>query len=126
MEYTTIEQSQKLLALGLKKESADMYYFMDPTPVGSIYVPSLMFVEKHLKSRMPEYTKGDIPCWSLGALEKVMPSFQSNKYVGKYNYEFIKDEWSNGPDYRTDSYDNPIDAAYEMVCWLLEKGYIKK
>ena len=28
--------------------------------------------------------------------------------------------------YTTTFHEEPIDAAFEMVCWLLENGYIKK
>lgn len=26
----------------------------------------------------------------------------------------------------SDSYNNPLDAAYEMLCWCIENGYIKE
>lgn len=62
MNYTIIEQSKKLMELELNPNTADMYYFCDPTPVGNILHPTLIIIEKHLHSRLPEYDKGDIPC----------------------------------------------------------------
>ena len=131
--YTTIEQSEKLVELGLNPETADMYYFCDPTPAGSVMYPTLIFVEKHIHSRLPEYDKGDIPCWSLGALLELMPKIQEDENDGGCCPVLCKG-WNNGQWhclYRssiriTKWYDNLIDAAFEMVCWLLKNGYIKK
>lgn len=122
MNYTSIEQSKKFLELGLNPDSADMYYFLDPTPVGNIYIPSLIFIEKHLKSRMPEYDKGDIPCWSLCALLKVMPRWNDYKpFIGKNECYYINDDKEI---YHRET-GTSIEAAYSMVIWLLENRYIK-
>jgi len=131
MNVTTIEQSKHLLELGLKPESADLFYSIYRDPICGFSGYEVLDFVSNWKTAWGDrpttdiFDENNIPAWSLAALEKVMPSFQSNKYVGKYNYEFIKDEWSNGPDYKTDNYDNPIDSAYEMICWLLENKYIK-
>ena len=140
MNYTSIEQSKKLLELGLKPETADMYYFLDPTPVGNIYSPVVIFIEKHLKSRMPEYNKGDIPCWSVGALIKVLPHdivYQTKLFepthcglnlsktgvgyassIDRYPDRSFNQCWTENPDL--------IDALYNCIVWLLENKYIKK
>lgn len=71
------------------------------------------------------------PAWSLGALLEVMPN---NDYweICLWQYKdqrwqcvFDDVEFSNG---ETKAFvaDTPIAAAYEMVCWLLEQGLIKK
>ena len=115
-----------------------MYYFLDPIPVGNIYIPSLIFIEKHLKSRMPEYDKGDIPCWSLSALLELMPHIieddnytneitpllypMQGKWFCVYN-ELDKDGYSP---YAEEKGTTPIEATYSMVIWLLENGFIKK
>lgn len=130
--YTTIEQSKKLLELGLNPKSADMYYFLDPTPLGNIYTPSLMFIEKHLKSRIPEYDEGDIPCWSLGALteiSKVCTRLECHLRVDKkWNFfATCKDDVFN-PFYTMHykGYNSQLEAYYDLVCWLLENNYIEK
>ena len=127
--YTTIEQSKKLLELGLNPETADMYYFLDPTPAGNIYSLSLITIEKHLKSRMPEYDKGDIPCWSLEALITIMPDkinqfiLVMTKCMGDIIFAYINEH---------DQYiafqdgNGSIEAAFNMVVWLLENNYIEK
>jgi len=133
--YTSIEQSKKLVELGLNPDTADMYYFCDPTPAGNVMHPTLIIVEKHLHSRLPEYDKGDIPCWSLGALLELMPA--SIEEVKDHNVDLtlghMKDMWylayfdwtglQHGHNINSDTL---IKTAFEMVCWLLENDYIKK
>lgn len=117
--YTTIEQSKKLVKLGLNPDTADMCMWESE---GKIYV----YVCK------PD----DInctPCWSLGALLELMPKIQEDDNDGGCCPNLCKG-WSNGQwhcvyrrsIYITKWYDSSIDAAFEMVCWLLENGYIKK
>lgn len=122
--YTTIEQGEKLLELGLNPDTADMYYFCDPTLAGNIMYPTLIVVEKHLHSRLPEYNKGDIPCWSLGALLEVMPIIDDHTYhlSGTLNKGAICEHPCTCVMFQEES---PIEAAYNMVCWLLESGHLK-
>lgn len=131
--YTTIAQSKKLVELGLNPDTANMYYFCDPTPAGNVMHPTLIVVEKHLHSRFPEYDKGDIPCWSLGALLELMPKIHEddndNGCCPNLSKGWDNSQWHcvyRSSIHITGWYDNPIDAAFEMVCWLLENGYIKK
>jgi len=131
--YTTIEQSKKLVELGLNPDTADMYYFCDPTPAGNVMHPTLIIVEKYLHSRLPEYDKGDIPCWSLGALLELMPKAQEDGNNGEV-YPIVckslkNDTWNcvnRSTLHITKSYASPIDAAFEMICWLLENNCMKK
>ena len=55
---TTKEQSERLLALGLKKETADMYY-LNYGPIGLI--PQIRDIKSILEDE-------DIPAWSLHRL----------------------------------------------------------
>lgn len=115
---TNIEQSKYLLELGLNPETADMSYDKLHTigvESGYCNIPRLS----------KPISKDDIPCWSLSALLDISPAIDLNKFRGKYKCDYLKDEWSNGPDYTTDFYKNPIDAVFEMVVWLLENRYIK-
>lgn len=111
---TDIEQSKKLAEF-LPIESADMYYFLDPTPAGNIYHLTVQRVDVGIKN-LPQYDEGDIPCWSLSALLKLMsksiistPNPLSTNYCCR-NIEFDIEFYA----------DNPVDAAFEMVCWLKE------
>jgi hypothetical protein len=118
--YTTIEQSKKLLELGLNPKSTDMGYLWNGC-VFSEYPASKQTIFKKV---------GNIPCWSLGALFEVMPEIDNQlpslrKYKNYYcvvysdNVTRLGDnQWQNGK--------TPTEAAYNMVVWLIENGYINK
>ena len=119
MIATTIEQSKRLLELGLDPESADMTYLLFSDGKYSI------------KVEIGERQKGEsfLPAWSLSALLEVMPN---NDYwdICLWQYQgqrwqcvFDDVEFSNG---ETKAFvaDAPITAAYEMVCWLLRNNLI--
>lgn len=127
---TSIEQSKKLLNLGLKAESADMKFKYDHNEHRCIEIPMMVVVPNW----DDEYNK-DIPCWSVGALLEVMPlpSLIKDEFplsLQKENTEVfgwecicydkygnaICEQWSN----------TKVDACYNMICWLLENNYIKK
>ena len=136
--YTSIEQSKKLLELGLSPESADCHYNSQALDNDGNH-PMLYGVCSF------EY---DIPCWSVGALLELMPAnIKAKESTEPYSLMVFKDKVeSNGDDYyRVEyGYRNPmtvgwLNAWYEtkggidlmesvflMVCWLLENGYIGK
>ena len=58
---TTREQSERLLALGIKKETADMWY---PHFAKTCPIPLIDEV----------LTTDDIPAWSLGRLMEMLPN----------------------------------------------------
>ena len=104
---TDIEQSKKLIELGLDVSTADMLWTYDFT-VNDIN--GLNVISRYLK---PE--ENDIPSWSLTVLLGLMPTFTLNGFGnGQFN---CRDE-------RANSYalvdTCPLDAAFETVCWLLE------
>lgn len=129
---TSIEQSKKLLELGIDTKTADM----------SWYRPTVMYpFELHTKYIGHMTMEGDelIPSWSLSALLDLMPkdrfidielsyggfSVDPLEYVEKWFISF-ENEKDYESDIKTFSSEHPIDAVFEMVCWLLEKGFIKK
>lgn len=106
--YTDIEQSRKL-AKFLPIESADMYYDRDG-------LPSL--IDKYVTH---ESIKNDkyhhlIPCWSLAALLKLIPNFNMFKRTIECRIETTN--------HLVDKACEPIDAAFEMICWLKENNKI--
>lgn len=109
--YTSIEQSKKLLELGLPAESANMVY------INGDY---LALIDGTLEAN-------DIPCWSVGALESLIWE-SSDGCVDLVRNEFGyfirygSSKWHNATGY----HNTIIGACFEMVCCLLEKGYIKK
>jgi hypothetical protein len=105
--FTSLEQSRKLAEF-LLIESADMCYEvgedLDGYITKTIYTP-LMHTP---------YNDDYIPCWSLAALLSVLPKgtrFLKSTTDDTYHCDCPKgniDKW----------FDNPVDACYEMVCWL--------
>lgn len=122
MIATNLEQSNKLLELGIDRKTSDMYYWCgDDLSIGGY------------RAQDEEL---DIPTWSLSALLGIMPHLiivnnivywnQMVKGLNKdgYTYSFVyKHNKSDECVLRTDYYNNPIDAAVEMVVLLksLEK-----
>ena len=106
---TTREQSERLLALGLKKETADMHYEMK--------------AEGELPRLMPHASEIDYfqlwdsitPAWSLHRLlSMIEEDFQSDgRFFCLPMFGFDKSD---------NLYDNIIDA-YE---WLIKEGYFNK
>ena len=121
--YTTIEQSKKLVELGLNPDTADMQWFLEDD-YGIVQI----------KENLSDWG-GDcaIPCWSLGALLELMPKIQEYDDDGGC-YPVLSKGWHNDRwhcVYRysihiTEWYSDSIEAVFEMVCWLLKNNYIKK
>ena len=116
---TTREQSERLLALGLKKETADMSIEPD---LESTY-------EAYYISVYPPSKRG-IPAWSLHRLLSLLP--QSVK-IGKnyYDLAFIQNEFVRLIDDIGDIYIYfDRDGIYEslLLCieWLIKEGYFNK
>ena len=122
MNYTSIEQSKKLLELGLSPESADMCYQHIPELKAWDSVPE---VAKYIKESIA------IPCWSIGALLKmalvekfeITPDFDGKVVIIP---EFRDENGTYSTDEAYFTGKELIDAFYEMVVWLLEHDYIKK
>jgi len=125
---TTIEQSKHLLELGLDPKTADMEYcYIDEFNSG-LQVKSDINVEVDQKLDVM-FGVTHIPAWSLSALLEVMPK-KETPYIQYLNEPpFDKEEycWECGLyDLIGSPGSSPIEAAFQMVCWLLENGYIKK
>lgn len=125
MNYTTVEQSKKLLELGLNPETADMWW----TPLN--WQLTEYYVE--VKQDGIGTPKNPIPCWSLGALMELMPKIKEDEDDGGCYPTLCKgyntNKWHcvyRSSIYITDWCDTSINAAFDMVVWLLENGYIKK
>lgn len=126
---TDLEQSKKLAEI-LPLESADFVWLIG-----------------HLHTDGPRYevirTKGEVsepenywPCWSLAALEGLMP-FHIVENNNRFGFYQVKGFNKQGETYRfgyktnndfflfeTSWYNDAIDAAFEMVCWLKENHKI--
>lgn len=114
--YTDIEQSKKLTKI-LPIESADMCY---PLPCKDDDKPLL-----------EQGGFGSTPCWSLAALLRFLPFHIISKNE-RYGFDMGKGLDKNGETYmirynifstdiclyKTEYYNNPVDACYEMIIKL--------
>lgn len=124
--YTDLEQSKRLIELGLDVETSDMHYIEDSSdnPYCELYASKL---NEEARKR---YNTHYIPAWSLSALLELMPFHIIENNV-RYEFQIVKglnkEEGTYKIKYKsctslfeTIMYNNLIDAAFEMVVWLKE------
>jgi hypothetical protein len=129
MNYTTLEQSKKLIELGLDPNTADMNYrycickLIDEVPVEDWLVG--------IGKPFDECADPQIPCWSLGALIELMPNEITTDELTDTPIEIHKcgigyqGRKSQGVVYFGEG-NSLTNNAVLLVLWLLENGYIKK
>lgn len=123
LNCTTPEQSKVLIRLGLNAKTADCYWDYD--------------VQKHEYYPMfmdDQYDDLCIPAWSLGALLELMPISITYKDrhlrlrmdKGETDFDVWYDNLDDGCASDIDFIANtPLDAVYEMMCWLMKEGYVR-
>lgn len=107
---TSIEQSKKLVELGIDVNTADIVYNI--------------FDESYIRHDTP-IDKYHTPSWSLSALIELIPDeCRMEKtpldQTGEFTYSFVDDYYN----IRTYETGNPVDACYEMILKLKEKDLI--
>ena len=111
---TTREQSERLLSLGLKKETADCHWAYHS-------VTATRYIVAHPCDGVGEC----IPAWSLHRLIEIVPStinkmlwFTITPYTALYDsVDYIKS---------FDSKDNLYDNLIDCIEWLIKEGYFNK
>lgn len=115
---TTIEQSKKLIELGIDFETADMMWIID-----GVNKPYLVVTDINENLH-------DTPAWSLSMLLKLIPSddiadeyyveteSHSDCYMVRY-----KNCW-DGDIHSEYSKESLLDAVFEMIVWLKENKKI--
>ena len=101
---TSIEQSKKLIELGIDVSTADMFW---KNGVSNQYIQCFTPFVSNGTNIDFDY---DIPAWSLSALLELMPNFNMFKRTIECKIETIN--------HLIDKACDPIDAAFEMVVWL--------
>lgn len=104
---TNIEQSKKLLKLGLDINTADMYWYYDITPKQFYDTPWVM--DEEFKPEL------DMPAWSLSALFALLPKhYHLAKESGGYFYCYhVHNKESNG-------FDTPLESVFNTILELIE------
>ena len=114
---TSIEQSQKLVELGVDVKTADMYY--EVKKFGNAV--SYSTTPKVKTAIVDKRQKYGLPVWSLSALLSMIKPVNDNTYTligtidGGAMLSF--DEITNVMFQEEEI----VDAAFEMICWLKEK-----
>ena len=125
MNWTNLEQSKKLLELGVNPQSADMGICVC-VDESERYLP----IDDWALHKNGEYGTKFYPSWSVGALIDLMP--QEIYSLTNYRLSLTKEGIE---------YVNPnrlgvffcfyevkttlLDACFKMVVWLIENKYIK-
>ena len=107
---TNIQQSEKLVRLGLDPTTSDMWWIDD------------QLVAKSDKFDVPSNDEETtVHCaWSLSALLEVMKEHCPELL-------FLEAYWyCRCMQVESEYCDDPITAVYDVLCWLLERGLIKK
>lgn len=100
---TTIEQSKKLTELGLSRETSDMFYWCG--------------TDLRIGGYKAQDKDTDISAWSLSALLELMPPIDHLKPMIDLEGNSI---YYSGHDAPCTEGSTLMDAAFEMICWLLK------
>ena len=126
---TTREQSERLLALGLKKKTADM--LLSEFDDGS-WRPVTLFIKEpddSDASPYPEFETIDIPAWSLGRLIEMMPLDVVPEGGFDNIFTLTKDSIGYSVEYDGFSYyhkENIYDTIIDGIEHLIKEGYFNK
>jgi len=145
---TSLEQSKKLLELGIDVNTADMYY---TTFYGKVDKDLPLPKEVYDILKYPINEDKIIHAWSLSALLGLMPKhikqedgrvykfyiFNDNgRVIQRWGCSYVAEDYHNRAEYLsdptlkyptniyTDKCKEPLDAAFEMVVWLKENNKI--
>ena len=118
---TSLEQSKKLIELGIDRKSSDMYYWCG----SDLRIGGYKAQDEEL----------DIPAWTLPALLELIPPYLgefkdgidfgfSKAMNGKwYSAHYIQLDNSGLATFtKTVTGDTAVDAAFKMVVWLKENN----
>ena len=113
---TSREQSERLLALGLKEETADMKYPCTSEYYGGILTEGTSSLPIIIDTEDDDITEYDIPAWSLHRLIEMC-----DVYIKIYRLRVVLSNYEVFNEKET-TYDNLIDC----IEWLIKEGYFNK
>lgn len=115
---TSVEQSQRLIGLGLDVYTSDLYYVLrrNGEPRLALFA-----------SNIPEGMLNNLPAWSLSALINQLPQFitvENTDYCLMMTSDRIVYWNPNKDNLFETTQDNLLEAVVETLAWLIEKGEI--
>ena len=116
---TSKAQSERLLALGLKKETADMYLQSVLNDVWSPFIPIAFPYSSVPETIMTSDVWKTIPAWSLHRLIE-MTKLKVTPFL--YGVEISHPQWERAFVRRANVWDNLCDC----IEWLIKEGYFNK
>lgn len=126
---TNREQSERLLAMGLKKETADM--FLTRCFVGNNGTP-MIFVGSTYYPSTGSYSIKDIPAWSLHRLMELCPktihldSYADTHYYLRTTPFKVIYQKDDGCWLKITYEGNIYDRMISMIEWLVYNNYLNK
>lgn len=128
---TSREQSERLLALGLKKETADMYLQSVLNDEWSPFVPiAFPYSDRPEEIIAPDVVNA-IPAWSLHRLWELTPKVIFTKpslYLTMYGDSVVYCAEDNNEEYEK-SFSRQIslfDNIIDCIEWLIKEGYFNE
>ena len=133
---TSREQSKALLALGLKKETADCGHFYGRDEYEEGYYWDTIILNGGWQPYW-DVTDNDIPAWSLHRLIEMMPLLLRKGDVYSLIYDIHRDwvaymTYASGERNPYNRYlwesqnTNTYDAFIDCIEWLIKEGYFNK
>ena len=118
---TSIEQSERLLALGLKMETADMKYPCTREYYGGVLTEGTSSLPIIIDTEDDDITEYDTPAWSLHRLIEMMPNVIGTQGWLSIGHQGL--HYSRGYGVADDGLYESIVRMYE---WLIKEGYFNK
>lgn len=119
---TTITQSRKLIELGLDIKTADMFWDTLFSKTPEAQVNNHHYIDEYDDEHR-------FPAWSLSCLLGMLPKLYEEESDGgcypRLCRSFDSGRWHvvyRSSIYITPYYEDPLDAAVNVVCWLLENN----
>ena len=124
---TTIQQSRHLAEIGIDFKTADLTY--ERLALSGLGIPDdMQYRERFIPFQF--FSGRGLPCWSLEALLELMPE----EIVDKHKISLYKEggiwvccyqDINGNINGNVEASCDVVVAAYRMVVWLVENGFIK-
>lgn len=129
---TTIEQSNRLLEMGVPANKASMVWQSEYTPDRTPELYATPYQDKNGYPPIEKIRADVVPAFTISDLLKIIPEklhiegcdrqFELAKWAGGYAAKYRAWPDSN---IKAGVGTTPIDALYEAVCWLISNRYVK-